>query len=317
MPEAASETTKPNRRRGVIFTTVFALVLGSIIYYLWTNHAYLKWRFVGGEVDLMDDCLATGYLSPGQVVTLINSGASRDIRDTALRLVGNSRKFDIPYNDRIVKAIRSFAAELPGEGYERGASAHTVALAIGRSGRSDLVDALGPLAGDENSDVRASVPAAFSIGLDYGGTEFGDEGWELIRKLVVDPVPRVRMQTLFSLTGEDAPAWATAAVLTLLSDPDAQVRRFAVNVGARLLQRGKGAELLPTRIRQILDSPNEDELLRTTALSALCRLKLIDDDELASLADDPQQGVAVRAKELIKERDEKREKARKKSSADE
>jgi len=315
------DAPKPNRRRAVITCTVFALVLGGVIYYLWTNHAYLKWRFVGGEVKLMDDCLATGYLSPDQVVTLVNSGATTAVRIRALGLIGNTWKFKIPFDERLVEAIRTFAAELPGDESERVQGAHVVAMAIGRSGRSELVDVLGPFANDGNDAVRSSVPTAFFVDTDYGDTDLGDEGWMLIKNLATDPAPDVRMRVLYSLTGERAPEWAEAVVLELLGDADAQVRRCAVGTAAMLLRKGKGAKLFPDRIRQILESPEEDVRVRSSALSALCRLQLIDDEKLSAMLSDPQERVAETAKELIKERAEERaerqEEARGESSPDE
>ncbi|MHC4252635.1 MAG: hypothetical protein ACYS9X_26250, partial [Planctomycetota bacterium] len=66
MPGAA----KPNRRRAIIVCSVFAIVLAGTIYLLRTNLAYLKWRFIGSEPELIYDALETGAISPDQVVKL-------------------------------------------------------------------------------------------------------------------------------------------------------------------------------------------------------------------------------------------------------
>jgi len=321
MDQTMPEEAKPNRRRAVVVTTVFALVLGSIIYYLWTNHAYLKWRYIGGEVKLMDDCLATGYLSPDQVVTLVNSGATAEVRIRALGLIGNTWKFKIPYSDRLVEAIRTFAAELPGDESGRARGGHAIAMAVGRSGRPDLVDVLEVLARNKDANVRISVTHAFFIDTDYGDTDLGDAGWGILKKLTADPSADVRMWSLHCLKGERAPEWAASVVLAGLKDTDAQVRRFALAVAARLLRKGKGGKLSPDLIRRILKSPTEDEDVRASALSALCYLKLVDDDMLTAMLDDPQKRVAGTAKDMLKERaeerEEEREKARGESSTDE
>jgi HEAT repeat protein len=308
------DAPKPNRRRAIVVTTVFALVLGSVTYYLWTNHAYLKWRFVGGEVELMDDCLETGYISAGQIIKLVNSGATSEIRVTALRLVGTSRGFKIPLGSSLVEAIRTFVAELSGSRSERAFAAHTAVMAIGRSGRSDVVDILELLAGDEDALVRVQVTAAFSSLNDYGDSDLGDEGWAILKKLAADPSPDVRLMAVHTLASKPTPEWAESVVLASLGDTDPRVRKYAVHTAASLLQDGKRAQLSVGLIRQILDSPTEDGNVRAWALRALYDLKLVDDDQLAAMLEDPQEPVVEEAKRLIKRRDEEREVERMRSS---
>ena len=178
---APPEAPKPNRRRGVIFSTVFALVLGGIIYSLWTNHAYLKWRFIGGEVDLMDDCFETGYLTPDQVVTLVNSGATIEVRSTALWLISGSEKFESPWNDTIAKAIRRFAADLPEDGSERLRAAHAIAWAVAKSRRPELGEVLEAFAAHPDRNMRSRVANVF-----WDESEFDKRGWGILLYLASD-----------------------------------------------------------------------------------------------------------------------------------
>jgi hypothetical protein len=36
------EAPRPNRRRAIVVCSAFAVILSGVIYYLWTNHAYLS-----------------------------------------------------------------------------------------------------------------------------------------------------------------------------------------------------------------------------------------------------------------------------------
>jgi HEAT repeat protein len=173
---------------------------------------------------------------------------------------------------------------------------------VGRAGRPELVDVLRALAEDKDCAVRGCVATPFFMDSSYGDTDLGDEGWKLLRELAADPSWHVRRQALYGLTNKRAPEWAMSVVLTLLSDGNALVRCTAIAAAAFIMRDGKGTELFPARIREILDSPTEDARARSSALAALCRLKLIDDDRLSDFASDAQERVAETARELIEER---------------
>jgi len=299
MDQTTPDTPKPNRRRAVVVTTVFAIVLGGIFYSLWTNHAYLKWRFIGGEVGLMDDCFATGYLSPDQVVTLVGYGATTEVRSTALWLVSGSENFESPWDNTIAQAIRRFAAKLPEDGTGRLRAAHAIAWAVAKSRRPELVEVLEAFAAHPAAEIRSQVAVAF-----WDESEFDRRGWETLLYLYLgsdDAFDRVR-SAMRSRACERPPKWAAPVIHGLLHDADRSVTRSAVTAAGRIMGSGRDAELLSSRLREILDSPGENEWVRVSVLGVLYRNGKIKDEELAAFASCSSEHLAKEARKLIKMR---------------
>jgi len=288
------DSPKPNRRRAVVVTTVFALILGCIIYYLWTNHAYLKWRFIGSEPGLMSHAFETGYITPEQVVTLVNSGATFKVRAEALATIGGSERFKAPYDDRIVDSIKAFAANLPEDPSEALSAASALVGALPRSKRPELIGVVSMLATHPMPFVRMSVVRVFRT--DWG---LGKEGATVLAKLAADQNPLVRMEVAEVLERHHAPEWAKGILRGLLDDTDARVRSIAVDA-VPSFRSADGRTLFAKRLRTMLDSSNEVERVRVAALVSLFRTGNIHSDELTALATDPHARVAMVAKRFLK-----------------
>jgi len=305
------EQPKPNRRRAVVVTTVFALVLGCIFYYLWRNHAYLKWRFVGSEPGLMSHALETGYITPEQVVTLVNSGATFEVRVSALRTLCVSEKFEVPYDDRVVESISTFAANLPEDPMGVCSVASLLAIVVSRSERPELLGVLEPLSAHPVVFVRRAVLSAFR-----GEWSLGEKGRAILSRLASDQDSHVRGEVADALVAGPGPEWAVDILRGLLHDADAQVRCSAVFAVASFRQ-ADGTNPFAARVREILDSPDEDGEVRAAALCFLFHKGHLGDNELATLANNHQKRVAETAKLLTKWRAEVSEEARQKSSVQE
>ena len=301
----ASDTPKPNRRRAVVFCATFAVILSGAVYYLWANHAYLKWRFVGGEAGLMKSALKVGQISPDQVIGLVTSGATDAVRKCALYTISSSDRFERPYGKRIVSAIHSFATNLPDKPIARRNASRDLAMAIGSSGRPELIDILERLATDQDFWVRVAVASAFDQ-----ETDFGERGWRILRRFAADPAPVVRRSVTYKLANERAPEWAAPVLRGLLDDADPRVRRSAVSAAGRILYLGKGRDVLAPRLREILHSTEEDAELRASAIWALGRSGLLEDKELDELVGSPFERMAKAAREVIEMRAAGRHEAR-------
>jgi HEAT repeat protein len=307
----APETPKPNRRRAVIVTTVFALVLGSIIYYLWTNNAYLKWRFVGGEEDFIQSTLDEGDITLDQIIALVGLGATPEVRRVALGVLEDSKTLNAPYDDRIVETIKRFAAGLPEDTRNRGMDANSVTWLISKSGRQELIEILEEFAADANPAVRASIAHAFSSDMN-----FGEKGRTLVSRLVADQSPLVRAEAASALMSCDHTTdWAVPIVRSLFDDADPRVRASSIEAAQIVLFGNHGEESFGPRLREMLDSPQEDAEVRMLALEILLGMRLIGDDDLLALTKDPTKRVAERAKKFIRILKSLRERARKRQSA--
>ena len=318
MDAAAPETAKPNRRRAIVACSVFAVVLAGTIYLLRTNLAYLKWRFIGSEPEVIYDALETGAISPGQVVALVNSGPTYEVRSEALQAIGGSRSFAAPYDDRVVEAIQVFAAELPKDRCERIAATSVLSQIVRISGRPELIHVLETLSEDSDPNVRVAVVGAF-----HGEGGLGEKGQLLLRKLAADEEAMVRGAVAdvldrdgLPVTRTPVPEWAMPIVRDLLEDPDAGIRRSAVSATLGFTD-AEGAPLFAKRLREILGSTGENEDLRDSALRVLFFGGTLDDDELAALADDPQERVARTANRFLAHRRAKREAERQITPSDE
>ena len=292
MPEP--DAPKPNRRRAIIVCTIFAVVLGGIFYYLWTNHAYLKWRFIGSEPGLMSHALETGYITPDQVVTLVNSGATFEVRGEALATIACSEGFRAPYDDRIVDSIRAFAANLPEDPSEALSAANALVAALPRSKRPELIGVVSMLATHPIPFVRMSVVRVFRT--DWG---LGKDGATILAKLAADQDPLVRMEVAEVLERHHAPEWAKGILRGLLDDSDDRVRSIAVDA-VPSFRSADGRTLFAKRLRTMLNSSDEVERVRVAALVSLFRTGNIHSDELAALANDPHARVAMVAKRFLK-----------------
>jgi hypothetical protein len=162
------EEAQPNRRRAVVACSVFAVVLAGTIYLLRTNLAYLKWRFIGSEPELISDALETGAISPDQVVALVNSGATYEVRLKALRTMGSSPSHPAPFGDHMVEAIRGFAADLPEHPTTKRHAVSSLVRVVSNSQRRELIDVLEAIAADPDFLVRSSVCHAFDGVTDFG-----------------------------------------------------------------------------------------------------------------------------------------------------
>jgi hypothetical protein len=294
------DAPKPSRRRAVVVCAVFAVVLAATIYLLRTNLAYLKWRFIGREHELIYDALETGAISADQVVKLVNSGATAEVRSAALGAVAASSRIQPPYDDRIVTAIELFAADLPEAENGKWGAAHAVVAAVRRTRQSALMPVLKTLAGDTDPEVRMCVAGVLG-----GDADLSEESRALVRMLAKDPHPAVRVSIARALYRKDAPDWTVPILRRLLEDADAQVRESAT-IAAHSCRREDGANPFSSRLREMLDSPTEDEDVRDAALGVLCHGGALGDEDLAALANDPQERVAETAKRLIKLRDAER-----------
>lgn len=251
---------KTSRRRAVIVTAVFLCLLGSIIYYLRVEHGYLRWRFIGGDEELIGPALETGDISTDQVVALVNSGATWEVRVEALRTVGESSRFERPLSDSAVRAITQFLADnLPTGQFERGQACDLVAGIALRSSRVELAPVLRTVAADPRQHVRLRVAIAFNNG---------------------------------------GPDWAVPVLGALLSDSDPEVRGEAVSSVAEFHRRCVVISSLLPRVRAMLESGREDEWVRVEALFTLFQCGQLGEEQIARFLNDPQAKVAVAAGRL-------------------
>lgn len=305
------EETKPNRRRAVVFTSAFAVVLSGVIYYSWVNNAYLKWRFIGGEEEFMQSALDEGDITLDQIIALVGLGATHEVRRVALRALKDSKTLNAPYDDRIVETFKRFAAELPEDTRNRGMDATSVAWLISKSGRQELIEILEEFAADANPVVRASIAHAFSSDMN-----FDEKGRTLVIQLVTDQSPLVRKEATFALMCCDHTTdWAVPIIRSLFDDADPRVRASSIKAAQILLFSSHGEESFSPRLREMLDSPEEDAEVRALALVILLGMRLISDDDLLALTKDPTKSVAERAKKSIRILKSLRERARKRQSA--
>ncbi len=254
------EEQKTNRRRAVIVTAVFLCVLGSIIYYLRVEHCYLKWRFVGGDEQLIESALEVGDISTDRVIALVNSGATWEVRLQALQIVGTSSRFERPLSDSAVRAIIEFAHDLPADPRMRHEASAAIARAACGGSRVELLPVLKMLAADPSPRVRVNVASA----LCYGG-----------------------------------PAWAVPVLAVLLSDADAEVRGGAAWAVADFHSKGVDTSSLLPRVRAMLQSGTEVEAVRHIALWTLFQCGQLGEEQIARFLNDPQAKVAVAARRLL------------------
>ncbi|MHC4199139.1 MAG: HEAT repeat domain-containing protein [Planctomycetota bacterium] len=253
------EEQKMNRRRAVIVTAVFLCLLGGIIYYLRVEHCYLKWRFVGGDEQLIESALEVGDISADRVVALVNSGATREVRLQALRTVSTSSRFEPPLSDSAVHAITKLAQDMPTDQYERALVSLSVARIALRSSRVELAPVL--------------------------------------RTVAADPSPHVRLHVAIALS-DGGPDWAVPVVGALLSDTDPEVRSGAVSSIAGFHRGGITISSLLPRVRAMLRSSTEAEKVRVMALWTLFRCGQLREEQIAPFLDDPQAKVAAAARRL-------------------
>ena len=253
------EEQKPNRRRAAIVTVVFLSVIGCIIYFLRVEHGYLRWRFVGGNEELIAPALETGDISTDQVVALVNWGATWEVRLQALRAVGTSSRFERPLSDSAVRAITECARDMPTDQFEREHASWLVARIALRSSRVELAPVLRTVAADPSPGVRAIVAFAFN---------------------------------------EDGPEWALPVLGALLSDADPGVRGKPVCAVTDLHRKGVDTSSLLPRVRAMLQSGAEVETVRLSALWVLFRCGQLGEEQITSYLNDPQAKVAVAARRL-------------------
>lgn len=254
------EGEKPNRRRAAIFAVVFLSVLGCIIYFLRVEHCYLKWRFVGGDEQLIESALEVGDISADRVVALVNSGATRKVRLQALRTVSTSSRFEPPLSDSAVRAITEFAQDMPTDQYERALASLSVARVTLRSSRVELAPVLRTVAADPSRRVRLHV----AIELNAGG-----------------------------------PEWALPVIGTLLSDSDPEVRDEAVSGVAEFHERGIPISSLLPRVRAMLRSNTEVEAVRLSAMWTLFQCGQLREEQIARFLNDPHSRVGAAARRLL------------------
>ena len=234
-------------------------LVGCVIVYLRAEHNYLKWRFVGGEEELIGHALETENISSGQVVALVNSGATCDVRLEALRTVGESSKFERPLSGSAVLAIGKFARDLPTDPVKRQeASAAIARIALGSS--------------------RAEVQA-------------------LLNAVAADPSPAVRFHVALELTS-GGPEWAVAALLRLLADTDPRIRGAAVSGVAAFHRRGAMVTSLLPSVRAMLRSSTEAEAVRLQALWTLFLCGQLNEEQITPYLADTHGSVSVAAKRL-------------------
>lgn len=281
MEAPAPDVPKPNRRRAVISITVFTIILGVIVHYLWTNNTYFKWRFVGGEVHMMRRALSKGYISPDQVVTLLNAGATDEVRLEALRVMGRSRRFGPPCADSVIAAVIEFAADMPKLHPPQAAPAKALLELVSSFRHPGLAEKIVVMfVSHRDRKLRSHV-----------------HNWAM-------DVMRRR----------DTSEWAETTLCNLLDNTNPEVRQVAV-YGAYALRNG-GTGILLSRLRETLDSRKEKPGLRAMALKVLFRNGLIHDGQLATMANSRHKQIAEAAKGLIEKRPAEREKTREGSSFD-
>ena len=117
----------------------------------------------------------------------------------------------------------------------------------------------------------------------------------------MDSDASVRASAASALGRYPLPSWAIPIVHDLLDDANSRVRGSAVST-ASYYRGGKGANPFVGRLREILDSPEEDEHVRSGALVSLLEIGALDDDDLAALARDPNVRVAEKAKRYVEMR---------------
>lgn len=250
---------KPRPRRASIISLVLFSLIAGFVWYVRSDYGYLKWRFVGGEEELIGHALETEDISTGQVVALVNSGATYEVRFEALRTVGESPKFKRPLSDSAVLAIARFAHDLPTDLSRREDASAAIARIALRSSRAE---------------VRT-----------------------LLRAVAADPSPSVRLLVALEMAS-GGPEWAVACLRPLLTDSDPEVRGAAVSVVDGSHRRGvRVSSLLPT-VRAMLQSSTETEAVRLQALWTLFLCGQLGEEQITPYLTDAHRSVAVAAKRL-------------------
>jgi hypothetical protein len=146
-----------------IFTLGFILLVGGAVWWIRANHAYLTYRFFGGNLNIMEDALRIGELKPRHVLSLAASCRRAEVRGRAMCIVARSDKFEKPYDPTFVAATVAALKNLPENRMERCDIVNGIMELIRASPQDDLFPAAEALASHPDSRVRDDAADALVL----------------------------------------------------------------------------------------------------------------------------------------------------------